>query len=138
MTIFMCTILAIPISLPSIVCVYCTPGDMYNDGHVCYQTFHIFLVFSSLVNLIWLIVIHLIFSLFYFNRNPFTNDIFSMSLPTWNLVKFFIKVTPGGYSYLDSAYSYVFVYVLGLAGCYIFYIMFGRYLYPYQRYNKTV
>jgi len=104
MAILMCTVLTIPIAFPSVVSIYCSNGDLYNRGHQCYKTFHMFLLLSSLVNLVWLVFIHLVFCLFYFNRNPFWSDIFSMSIPLWNIVKFLVKLIPSGYSYLDSTF----------------------------------
>ena len=136
MNIFICTILTIPIAFPSVNSIYCSETDLYNTGHSCYKTFHMFLVLSSIWNLLWLIFIHIIFSMFYFNRNPFSRDIFSMSSPQWNFVKFLVKIIPTAYTLLDPKFDYTIAYLFGIPALYVIYIAIGRSFYPYQRYNK--
>jgi hypothetical protein len=85
----------------------------------------------------WTFIINIYFSFFYYTRNPFYAHSFqALSSSLWNLIKFAIKVAPPIYLVSDENLAYKLVFIIGISGGMMGYLVITKSFYPYYRYNK--
>lgn len=138
-TVFMATVLTIPIFLPSLLVFYCHSESPYHRGRDCYSTYHLFLIIISLINILWLCTINIYYFLFYFTKNPFNyKNFLALSSSLWNMLKFAVKVVPAGYLIFDETLQFNILFVVGMSAGLLGYTAISRVLYPYTRYNKYI
>ena len=97
-----CTIYTIPNALSSLLIFYCHPSSPYHPNRDCYDTYHLFLIFMGLINLLWILIINIYYFMLYYVDNPFKfKNVLSLSSSLWNFLKFAIKIAPIGYLIFD-------------------------------------
>jgi hypothetical protein len=129
------TFLTIPICQTSVLSIYCQREAPFTKIQNCYSSTQICIAILAVINIIWLIVINLYFSLYYYNRNPFSTNFLTCSSNWWSLGKFAIKIIPIFYLSYDPYLAYPVLFLIMINGCYAGYIIMFRILFPFYRYN---
>ena len=129
------TCLTIPIFVSSITALYCVPGSAFARNQECYEGYGVFIAFLAFLNLVWLGVTNVYFSLYYYSRNPFSRNCLTCSSNWWNLGKFFLKVAPMCFFLYDPKAEFPVLFLVICVGLYGGYIFLFRLLIPFYRYN---
>jgi hypothetical protein len=130
-----CTFLTIPICQTSVSSIYCQSTAPLTKVQDCYSSSQVIVAILGAINMIWLVAVNLYFSLYYYNRNPFSANFLTCSSNWWNLGKFAIKITPMLYFSYDPFLAYPVLFLIMINGCYASYIGLFRILFPFYRYN---
>jgi hypothetical protein len=129
------TFLTIPICQTSVSSIYCQDTAPLTMAQDCYSSTHICIAILGMFNIIWLLAINLYFSLYYYNRNPFSANFLTCSSNWWSLGKFVIKIAPMLYFSYDPYLAYPVLFLITMNGSYAGYIAVFRFLFPFYRYN---
>lgn len=120
-------VLSGPIIGLTINVIYCTPDSPYHN-HVCYDPAHMaFCVLSALVILI-ILAQSILFSLFYYIKNPLSSSYLAQQNRYFMLSKTLIKVLMPLYFSVDSSNKLILVFMYCTAGVWGLYIFWHRLL----------
>lgn len=89
----------------------------------------------AVINMLWLLITNVYYSLYYYGRNPFCHNILTCSSNWWNLGKFTIKITPMAYFAYDPQLNFPILFLIIIAAAHAGYLAVFRFLFPYYRYN---
>lgn len=95
------TFLTIPVFQTSVTAIYCTDTNPFTAIQGCYSGSQIIIMVMGIFNVLWLLLINVYYSFYYYSRNPFSNNFLTCSSNWWNLGKFIIKITPMIYFMYD-------------------------------------
>lgn len=129
------TIFTIPVCQTAVTSIYCLDSAPFTARQSCYSTTQLFILFLSLINLVWLLMSNLFFALYYYSRNPFSTNFLTCSSHWWNLGKFGIKLVPIFYFAYDPQLEYPVLFLIMMNGCFIGYVALFRIIFSYYRYN---
>lgn len=129
------TFLTIPICQTSVTSIYCQKTAPLTMAQDCYSSTQIFIVILGVINIVWLLAINLYFSLYYYNRNPFSANFLTCSSNWWSLGKFAVKIAPMFYLSYDPYLAYPVLFLITMNASYGGYIAVFRFFFPFYRYN---
>jgi hypothetical protein len=130
------TILTIPIFQTSLTAFYCSVDNPFTSQQDCYIGSHIIIVIMGIINCLWLLLVNAFYAMYYYSRNPFSENFMTCSSNWHSLGRFLIKIVPMIFIMYDPLFQYsvLFLIVMNVAylGCLAF---FSRLLFGFYRYN---
>lgn len=132
------TFLTVPIFQTSLTAIYCLPDTPFMLYETCYSGVSLFIMALGTINMAWLLILNLYYTIYYYSRNPFLANFLTCSSNIWNFGKLSIKIVPMIYLVYDPYLNYPILFLITMTGTYAGHIALFRILFPYYQYNLDI
>ena len=130
------TVLTIPMFQTSLTAFYCSSDNPFTSIQNCYIDAHILIAILGVLNFVWLVVVSAYYMMYYYSRNPFSDNFMTCSNNWHSLGKLVIKIAPMIYMMYDPQFNFPVLFLVVMNLAYFGYlIVFSKFLFSFYRYN---